>query len=197
MTRTLAIPAAICAVAVALLVGLLLGRYTAPRPTMAPVAGGAPAQPASPPHPLVTPTPATPAVEPSAEGGGHVHEGSGDASPGPTPYSQTGDARKRWQPVVVGFGAKFTKTRGKSSREWAAKLKPYSTAAVQQQLGTVDVRNVPRGRYTGFDVAQYDEQQLAARVFYRDPQGATWAMMLHVIDDGDRWRVYRYDRYEE
>ena len=117
----------------------------------------------------------------------------GDASPGTVPYSQTEEARRQWEPVVKGFGANFTRTSGRTAAAWRAALDRYVTVAVQKQLDTVDPRNVPAGRYDGFEPDTYQEEEVAAKVSYREG----WALVVYVIHDGEQWRIYRYDQWEE
>ena len=162
---------------------------------------------ATPPAPPVT-VPATPPsaavpAEPTAEAEESPEPssstpGPGDASPDATPYSQTAEARRLWEPVVVGFGKAFTKTeltktRDGDAKAWRKALKPFTTVSVQKRLATVDLDNVPKGRYNGYEALKYDEEQLAAQVTY----DKGWALVLYVISDGESWRVYRYDRWEE
>lgn len=132
-----------------------------------------------------------------AEGGAPTPEatvsGGADAGPSDLPYSQTQAARRQWEPIVVGFGTQFTRTTGGSATAWRQGLDRYVTTAVQKQLRTVDPRNVPSGRYTSFEVDTYEEHTVAAMVTYEEG----WALVLYLIDDGERWRIYRYDRWEE
>lgn len=188
---------AVAGLVVAVLVGLVLRFWpvvTADEPlpeTPPPVASASP----TPSLPSGPPTP-VPAPEPTGEGGDPepgVTAGPGDASPGATPFSATEQARARWEPVVVGFAKNFPRTEGQDAASWRAGLKPYATSAVQQDLATVDLAEVPVGTYASYEVLEYEETQLAARVTYAEG----FSLVLYVISEGNDWRVYQYDRYEE
>lgn len=116
-----------------------------------------------------------------------------DASPGSTPYSQTDEARRQWEPVASGFGRAFTTTKGKTVGEWRASLAPYVTEKVRGQLTTVDLRNVPNGAYLNIEPAEYGEDKVAVFVHY--DSGLT--LVTYLILDGTDWRIYAYDRWEE
>ena len=152
-------------------------------------------------------TPAEPVEEEGPPATPPATDGPGDAEPDGTPYSRTAEARRQWRPVVTGFAKRFPDVdrdadaagsddaadRRRAAREWRRGLKPYVTTAVRRQLATVDVRNVPEGRFTEFEVLRHGEEQLAAQVIYDEG----WALVLYVIFDGEDWRVYRYDRWQE
>jgi len=115
-----------------------------------------------------------------------------DGSSDRPPYSETGEAKQHWEPVVEGFGKAFTNTKG-SEKAWLSRLEPYATDDVRQSLATVDPANVPEGLYSEHEVLQHGDNELAARVTYREG----WSIVLYVISDGKGWRVLRYDRLEE
>lgn len=116
-----------------------------------------------------------------------------DARPGATPYSQTDEAQHQWRPVAAGFGRAFTATTGKTAAEWRAGIAPYVTAAVQEQLATVDPANVPRARLASVEPAEYGEDKVAVQLHYNT--GLT--LIAYLIIDGSTWRVYAYDRWIE
>lgn len=186
MTRpTSRTPVIVAAVGV-LLLGLLVGRVTAPnaataRPTTPVVTRTLP--------PTNTPT-STVVSEPISEG---VNPDAGDASPDQTPHSQPDETRRQWEPVVLGFARNFVRTDASDNRAWAARLAPLTTAAVQNQLAEVDPRNIPAGRYLDSQLLSSDGDQLVVKVIYTEG----WALALYLIDDGEDWHVYQYDRYEE
>ena len=129
-------------------------------------------------------------ITPTAEGtGGH----DADPAPGETPYSQSEQARRQWEPVVEGFGRGFVDTRDATADSWQKKLRPYVTKAVARQLATVDLRNVPRGHYDGFEALTFEEDQVVARIDYREG----WSTAAYLIFDGATWHIYAYDRWEE
>lgn len=101
-----------------------------------------------------------------------------------------------WGPVVDRFARNFTNTRGGADK-WRQRLagdpaQPDVTAAVVKQLDTVDVRNVPDGRYEGREVLKSSDYDLAVKVTYREG----WAMVLYLVTDGTGWQVYAYDKWE-
>ena len=164
------------------------GAETAPAPATA-----APQEPAATP----SSTPTTQVTDPAAEGGPNPLPSSEvdahDASPGATPYSQTADARRQWEPVATGFGRAFTATKSKDAKKWRASLAPFVTAKVRSQLTTVDLDNVPAGKFTGIEAAEYGEEKVAVFVHYNT--GLT--LVTYLILDGDSWRIYAYDRWED
>lgn len=198
-------------VVVAVLVGVIRGwGPSSPSTTAEPTSTASPAS-ASPSasasagasSAAVSPTPSAPtpsvppAAEPTAEPGDldatpEATSEAEDATPGPVPYSQTAAARRAWEPVVVGFGRNFTRA-DRGATAWRAGLRPYTTAAVQKDLAVVDVGDVPPGTYDSYEVLEYDDEQVAAQVLYREG----WSAVLYVIFDGEKWRVFRYDRWEE
>lgn len=138
--------------------------------------------------PTVTSEEGGPGPLPSSEVGAHD-----DASPGATPYSQTDEARRQWRPVATGFGRAFTATKGKKAAQWRASLAPFVTGKVRQQLTTVDLHNVPSGKFTGIEPAEYGEDKVAVFAHY-DPD---LTLVLYLILDGDKWSIYAYDRLVE
>lgn len=192
--RALLGAAAAMTVGVLFVISLFLDRAPASPPSGPATRATAGATPPLGTQPTAAPTPAT---DTTAEGGPTPHPstspGGGDASPGSTPYSQTGEARQQWGPVVQGFAVSFTQTSGKSAAAWRTGLDRYVTVAVQKQLRTVDPRNVPNGSYATYEADNYNEEEVAAKVTYREG----WALIVYVIHDGEKWRIYRYDRWEE
>jgi hypothetical protein len=182
--------AAVLTVGVLLALSLFLQRApgpAAPPPTARTVSRSTPAE--------MPPTTIAPPVDGEQDGADAepTQSGGADATPGSVPYSRTTEARRQWQPVVVGFGRDFTRTDHRSVADWRGGLNRYVTTAVQKQLRTVDPRNVPSGAYAGFEVDSYDEEAVTVKVTYREG----WSLILYVIDDGETWRIYRYDRWEE
>ncbi|MDN5805318.1 MAG: hypothetical protein L0H26_12160 [Microlunatus sp.] len=143
------------------------------------------------------PSPSAQETDPAAEGGPSPLPSSEveahDASPGTTPYSQTGEARRDWQPVVTGFGRAFTATKGKNAAQWRASLAPYVTAKVRDQLATVALRKVPTDAFDSIEPAEFGDDKVAVFVHY--DTGLT--LVTYLIIDGSRWRVYAYDRWED
>jgi len=144
-----------------------------------PPAASAPAQPVS--------TPA-PTFNPSA---GDAHDEEDHAS------DPALDQEAAWRPVVEHFARGFTDTSG-GARSWRTRLTgdrtpPYVTEEVAQQLATVDVGNVPKGRYDTYEVVKSTAYDVAVRVDYREG----WSMVLYLNTDGTNWQVYAYDKYEE
>lgn len=159
-----------------------------------------PATPASTAVPI-TPDPAAPSAPPYPEGEEPTDD-HGD------PYAtdhldghddedhQSGSAAAAvWTPVVEGFARDYTRTDDRPAKVWRSSLDPYTVAAVDDQLATVDPRNVPAGDYQSHEVLQHGAVEMAVLVTYR--QG--WSMVLWLIDDGTGlgWQVEAYDRYEE
>lgn len=116
-----------------------------------------------------------------------------DARPGATPYSQTNEAQHQWRVVAASFGRDFTATTGKTAARWQAGLAPYVTAAVREQLTTVDPANVPRARLVSVEPAEYGEDKVAVYLHYNT--GLT--LITYLIIDGNTWRVYAYDGWIE
>lgn len=106
--------------------------------------------------------------------------------------STTETARRQWAPVIDGFARNFTATNV-SPGVWRTRLNAFSTVDVQRHLNSVDPAKVPLGRYTGFEVLEYQDHQLAAKVTYAEG----WAMVLYLVDEVSVWRIHRYDRFEE
>jgi hypothetical protein len=151
-----------------------------------------------------TGTTAAPATSPTAEGSDPAAEGgpsplpsseveAHDASPGATPYSQTDEARREWEPVATGFGKAFTSTNGKDAAAWRTSLAPFVTGKVKEQLATVALANVPEGTFDTIEPAEYGEDKVAVFIHY--DSGLT--MVTYLILDGTAWRVYAYDRSED
>ena len=136
-------------------------------------------------------------TDPAAEGGPSPLPSSEveahDASPGATPYSQTDEARRDWEPVATGFGKAFTTTKGKDAAEWRASLAPFVTAKVKDQLATVALANVPDGTFDSIEPAEFGEDKVAVFVHY--DTGLT--LVTYLILDGTSWRIYAYDRWED
>ncbi len=173
-------------------------RTSAPAPT-APVVS---AVPSVAPAPSAVPAPSGHAASGSAEPSlpsEPVEEGAGaDGSArdaGPDSTGQDAADRRAWEPVATGFGRAFTAVHsGDATPAWQARLRPYVTAAVDKQLATVDVGNVPRGRFDGLDVLDASTEQVTVQATY-DPG---WALVLYLVSDGHHdWKVYRYDRLEQ
>jgi hypothetical protein len=149
-----------------------------------------------------TPTPSASSSaevsDPAAEGGPSPLPSSEveahDASPGATPYSQTDEARRGWQPVATGFGKAFTATKGMDAAEWRASLAPFVTGKVRDQLTTVDLDNVPDGVFDSIEPAEFGDDKIAVFVHY--DTGLTLVTYL-ILDGGSSWRIYAYDRWED
>jgi len=127
-------------------------------------------------------------------------DGSDASTGGGSDAGPDGDAvpaadRRYWEPVASGFGRAFsTVRRGDTTAVWRARLRPYVTVAVDKQLATVDVGNVPRGRFDGLDVLDSSDEQVSVQATY----SPGWALVLYLNSDGhDHWKVYRYDRLEQ
>jgi hypothetical protein len=153
--------------------------------------------------PQAAPTP-TPRASSSAEVSDPAGEGgpsplpssevaAHDARPGATPYSQTDEARRGWQPVATGFGKAFTATKGKDAAEWRASLAPFVTGKVRDQLTTVDLDNVPDGVFDSIEPAEFGDDKIAVFVHY--DTGLT--LVTYLIVDGSSWRIYAYDRWQD
>lgn len=144
-------------------------------------AGSPPGAAAPPPAPSSSSAPTPEQINPSA----------GDAGPsdGAKPASKTEQAQ--WEPVVVGF-AEALVTDTDDPRAWRSSLDRYSTPALQDQLATADPRRLPGGRYTDHEVIQYDDTSAVVVVTY----SRNWAVAISVISDGERWKVYQYERWE-
>ena len=132
--------------------------------------------------------------------GGDGGDDDGNLGPGRDtgPDGQTADPAQiqaQWRPVATGFAQAFTTVhRGDSTTSWRHRLSPYVTAAVDQQLGTVDVSNVPSGQFSGLDVLQSSDEQISVQASY-DPG---WALVLYLVPDGNNhWKVSGYDRLEQ
>ena len=146
----------------------------------------APVTPAAPP-PVVS---ASPTLSPSS-----YNPSAGDAGDNPTDApAETQQAA--WGPVADRFARNFTNTRG-GAEKWRQRLvgdptAPDVTTAVAKQLATVDVRNVPDGRYEGREILKSSDYDLAIKISYN----TGWAMVLYLITDGSGWQIYAYDKWE-
>lgn len=143
------------------------------------------------------PSPIAEVTDPAAEGGSSPLPSSEveahDASPGATPYSQTDEARRNWEPVVTGFGKAFTATKGKKAAAWRTSLGPFVTGKVRDQLATVAPANVPDGTFERIEPAEYGEDKVAVFVHY----DTGLSLVTYLILDGTSWRIYAYDRWED
>ncbi len=190
-------------VAVALTVGIV--RTVAhdqqdPPATAPPVVTPAPTVLAAPSMSTISTASTSPSVATGAEPVTEGADGS-DASAGVgSDAGPDGDAaaaadRRYWEPVADGFGRAFTTVRrGDTTADWQARLRPYVTVAVDKQLATVDVANVPQGRFDGLDVLDSSDEQVTVQATY----SPGWALVLYLNSDGhDHWKVYNYDRLEQ
>jgi len=131
------------------------------------------------------PAPATPSFNESAgdaEGHDHAAEDRNEAA---------------WRPVAETFARNFTNVSGGADK-WRTRLignprRPYVTTDVAKQLATVNIANVPRGRYDSCEPLKTSAYEAAVKVTYREG----WALVLYLITDGTRWQVYAYDRWEQ
>lgn len=145
-----------------------------------------PVTPAAPtPSVSATPTLSSSSFNPSAGDAGDNHT---DAP------AETQQAA--WGPVADQFAKNFTDTGGGATK-WRKRLvgdpsQPHVTTAVAKQLATVDVRNVPEGRYEGRELLKSSDYDLAVKVTY----DTGWAMVLYMITDGTNWQIYAYDKWE-
>jgi hypothetical protein len=139
-----------------------------------------------PPSPVASAPTATPSFNESAgDADNHDHASDDDAN------------EAAWRPVVENFGRNFPNTAGGAAK-WRARLigdpqKPYVTAEVTKQLGTVDVTRVPKGRYDSYEALKTSAYEVAVKVTYREG----WALVLYLITDGTAWQVYAYDKWEQ
>ena len=184
-------------VAVALTVGIVrtvTHDQQNPPATAAPVVTPAPTRLAA---PSASPVPSVPAdPEPVTEGADDAGASTGAGSDaGPDGDAAPAADRRYWEPVAAGFGQAFTTVRrGDTTAAWRARLRPYVTVAVDKQLATVDVGNVPQGRFDGLDVLDSSDEQVTVQATY----SPGWALVLYLNSDGhDHWKVYRYDRLEQ
>jgi hypothetical protein len=174
-------------VVIAILAALVLGVFLG-RTHRGDTAAGPPE--ASPTAVIPTAAPAPDEITPAPA---ETELSEAEPGPGETPYSQTEQARRQWGPVVEGFGRGFVATQDTTAGAWRKALRPYVTKAVDRQLATVDLGNVPRGHYGGFEALKFEENQLVVRIDYREG----WSTAAYLIFDGGAWRVYAYDRWEE
>ncbi|GAA3707259.1 hypothetical protein GCM10022204_26450 [Microlunatus aurantiacus] len=141
----------------------------------------------------VTPvtTPSAPAPSPTSFNPSAGDAGAEDHANGPAEVQEAA-----WGPVVDRFATNFTNTDG-GKKAWRQRLignpaAPNVTTDVAKQLDTVDIRNVPDGRYEGREVLKSSDYDLAVKVTYREG----WAMVLYLITDGTGWQIYAYDKWE-
>lgn len=144
--------------------------------------------------PQSVPTPTTnPSVSAPTPPG--YNPSAGDAGDNPTDApAETQQAA--WGPVADRFATNFTNTSGGATK-WRKRLagdpsRPDVTTAVAKQLATVDVRNVPDGRYESREVLKSSDYDLAVKITYN----SGWAMVLYLITDGTHWQIYAYDKWE-
>lgn len=171
--RAVVIIGALAAI-VAVLVAVLLWTFLRPSSTEIPAA--APSAPAASPTSF-NPSAGDAGAEDHASGPAEVQEGA-------------------WGPVADRFARNFTDTDG-GKKAWRQRLignpaAPDVTTDVAKQLDTVDIRNVPDGRYEGREVLKSSDYDLAVKVTYREG----WAMVLYLVTDGTGWQVYAYDKWE-
>jgi hypothetical protein len=165
--------------------------------TAAPTANASSRPAISLPPPAASASPGKAATtEPVDEGAGDP-DGSALAGRDTGPDESAADATggRIWEPVAAGFGRAFTTVGTRdTTATWRARLRPYVTAAVDKQLATVDVGNVPEGRLDGLDLLEGSDEQVTVQATYTPG----WALVLYLISDGtDEWKVYRYDRLEQ
>lgn len=146
--------------------------------------------------PPPAPTPTVPTATPSATQESYNPDagdaGDEDHEDGPPEVQEAA-----WAPAVENFARNFTNTAG-GAHKWRQRLigdpkRPYVTAAVAKQLATVDVRNVPDGRYESREIVKSSTYDFAVKVTYREG----WAMILYLVSDGRRYQIYAYDKWEE
>lgn len=186
ITRNRAIGLTMTAVLLAGLVAFLIARVSSPEPALSPASSSPPA----------TTTPTTklpPAIPtPTQESTISASEPRDDNA-----HDLEVDNERVWRPVVTNFSRNFTNTAG-GNGPWRKRLigdpaRPFVTTAVAKQLGGVDVRNVPAGKYETYEVVQSSTLGVAVKVDY--DQG--WSTVLYLNTDGVSWQIYAYDRYEE
>lgn len=150
-----------------------------------------PDDPQTAPAPITTPTVAsTSAAAPT------FNENAGDADEDDQANGQDPN-EAAWQPIVESFGRDFTNVTGGEAK-WRTRLigdpdQPNVTADVAKQLATVDVANVPKGRYDSYEILKNSAYESAVKVTYREG----WAMVLYLITDGSKWQVYGYDKFQQ
>lgn len=146
----------------------------------------APDQPVTTPPPPTTSAPvATPSFNENAGDAEHDHASDEDPN------------EAAWRPVVENFGRNFTNVTG-GAAAWRGRLtgdpqRPLVTSEVTIQLGTVDIVNIPAGRYAGYEIQKTSAYDAAVKINYREG----WSMVLYLITDGTHWQVYAYDRFEQ
>jgi hypothetical protein len=174
---------------VVLTVVLLQGPATDAR-TGTPQATSAP-QTGTTPEPAASPT--AEVTDAAAEGGPSPFPSSEVEVHDASPYSQTDEARRGWEPVATGFGKAFTATHGKSAAQWRNSLAPFVTGNLSEQLATVALANVPDGSFDSIEPAEYGDDKVAVFVHY----DTDLTLVTYLIFDGTGWRIYAYDRWEE
>lgn len=142
-------------------------------------------------EPALPPPPAPSSVAPS------FNEDAGDAAPPLEDDQATDEDPDSWQPVVESFGRDFTDTAG-GSRAWRQRLignpsQPQVSTEVADQLASVDIANIPNGRYDTYETVSASAYEAEVKVSYREG----WSMVLSLITDGTSWQIYAYDKYEE
>lgn len=172
-TRTVVIIAALAAV-VAVLLAVVVWLLVNPPAQVTPVT-----------------TPSVPAASPTSFNPSAGDAGDEDHAGGPAEVQEGA-----WGPLADRFATNFTDTDG-GKKQWRERLigdaaSPDVTTDVAKQLATVDIRNVPDGRYEGREVLKSSDYDLAVKVTYKEG----WAMVLYLITDGTRWQVYAYDKWE-
>lgn len=135
-------------------------------------------------NPPVTPGP-TPSWNPSAGDAGEDHED------GPAEVQEAA-----WGPVAEHFARNFPRTQG-GAKKWRQRLigpttAPYVTGAVADQLQTVDIDRVPKGRYQRRETLETSAYNVAVGVQYKEG----WGMVLYLQTDGVDWQIYAYDQWE-
>ena len=195
MSRRALLAAGLVAVAVTVgIVRTVTHDQQNPPATAAPVVTPPPTRLAA---PSASPVPSVPAdPEPVTEGADDAGASTGAGSDaGPDDDAAPAADRRYWEPVAAGLGQAFTTVRrGDTTAVWRARLRPYVTVAVDKQLATVDVGNVPQGRFDGLDVLDSSDEQVTVQATY----SPGWALVLYLNSDGhDHWKVYRYDRLEQ
>lgn len=133
-----------------------------------------------------TPTATTATAEPT------FNPSAGDAE-----ASTQTDNERAWRPVVEHFARNFTNTTG-GEQKWRDRLAgnrtpPYITDDVATQLRTVDIDNVPEGRYDTYEIVRASAYDVSVKVTYHEG----WAMLVNLITDGTNWQVYSYDRWQQ
>lgn len=192
MTRTTIAVAAVAAAILGIVLGLLLrpaastgqapahARSTGPLPPVIQRPAATPSPPLAS-RPVSSPAPAEPTREAESD---DPAEDSVCAAGAPE--------RAGWAPAAAGFARNFTRVDD-GAAAWRQRLDHYVVPAVREQIATVDLADVPRGRYASSEAVDCDPYQVAVQAFYAEG----WSLVLYLIIDDGRWRVYRYDRFEQ